>query len=394
MDKTQCTEKLANLKVCILIPTYNNQATLKRVLDGVLDYTSSVIVVNDGSTDATKELLGSYATITQIHFPHNQGKGMALRKGFEMALSMGYEFAITIDSDGQHFPDDIPNFVLALEQANTKDLLLIGARNMSQSGVPKKSSFGNNFSNFWYKVETGINLNDTQSGFRLYPIHALKDMRFYTRKFEFEIEVLVRAAWGDIEVRNIPIQISYDAAERVSHFRPFRDFTRISILNTCLVFLTFIYIKPKRFFKKKNIRQFLVENVLGSKDSPRKKSLSIALGVFIGLSPFWGLQTPIVLFLAFLLRLNPLISFAFSNISIPPFIPFIVIASVQIGNLLLGSNISVDFTEFPNDLDMVTHLKTYITGSLSLGLMLGSLFGLSAYFILQFLEKRNRMTNG
>src|SRR5690606_30654115 len=136
-------------------------------------------------------------------------KGNALRKGFEKARSLGYTHAITIDSDGQHFPSDIPLFIETLENATSKALLLIGARNMSQEGIPKKSSFGNRFSNFWFWFETGIRLSDTQSGFRLYPLEELSKLSLYTKKFEFEVEVIVKAAWQDVEVKNIPIQIHY-----------------------------------------------------------------------------------------------------------------------------------------------------------------------------------------
>ena len=120
---------------------------------------------------------------------------------------------------------------------------------MAQEGVPKKSSFGNKFSNFWFWVETGIWLEDTQSGFRLYPLSYLKEMKFYTKKFEFEIEVIVRAAWQGTSVKNIPIKVKYDETERVSHFRPFKDFTRISIFNTILVLITIFYIMPRDLIK-------------------------------------------------------------------------------------------------------------------------------------------------
>ena len=127
---------------------------------------------------------------------------------------------------------------------------------MTQSGIPKKSSFGNNFSNFWFTFETGVKLTDTQSGYRLYPLKPLANLRYYTNKFEFEIEIIVRASWKGIKVKNVPIQVLYDESERVSHFRPFKDFTRISVLNTVLVLISLIYIKPRDFFrslKKKRI---------------------------------------------------------------------------------------------------------------------------------------------
>lgn len=239
---------IKELRICVLIPTYNNHKTLKRVLDGVLIFTDNVIVVNDGSTDTTAEILQQYPTITVIHLEKNRGKGHALRLGFQKALSMGFSYAITIDSDGQHYPDDIPVFVAALKKEN-RDVLLIGSRNMSQEGIPRKSSFGNHFSNFWYKFETGIALEDTQSGYRLYPLRKIPK-RYFTPKFEFEIEVIVRAAWDGVPVKNVPVKVLYDPAERVSHFRPFQDFTRISILNTVLVSIALAYIKPRDLLRK------------------------------------------------------------------------------------------------------------------------------------------------
>ena len=246
MDFSNIRHKIDELKVCVLIPTYNNHKTLKRVIDGVLDYTNQIIIVNDGSTDATDAILNEYESqFVVVKIAQNKGKGNALRVGFKEAVNNGYHYALTIDSDGQHFSHDIPNFIEELEQRN-KPVLIIGSRQMEQDGIPKKSSFGNKFSNFWFWFETGIKLNDTQSGYRLYPLKFIPK-RFWTTKFEFEIEVIVRTAWKGIEVINIPIDILYDPNERVSHFRPFKDFTRISILNTFLVFLTIFYIKPRNF---------------------------------------------------------------------------------------------------------------------------------------------------
>src|SRR5690606_8918040 len=140
--------------------------------------------------DATRQILANFPSIKHIHFPANRGKGVALRTGFESAREMGFDYAITIDSDGQHFPDDIPVFVEVMEQSS-QPTLAIGSRNMSQSGVPAKSSFGNRFSNFWFWFETGKRLTDTQSGYRLYPLHHIP-AKLFTNKFELEIEVIVR----------------------------------------------------------------------------------------------------------------------------------------------------------------------------------------------------------
>jgi glycosyltransferase involved in cell wall biosynthesis len=375
-------EHINRNNVCVIVPTYNNHKTLKRVLDSVLLYTTNVIVVNDGSTDETHRILENYPHLAQIHFPKNSGKGMALRKGFKEAIRLGYDYAITIDSDGQHFASDIPLFVS--EISNDNPMVLIGKRNMMQEGVPKKSSFGNKFSNFWFWFETGNRLEDTQSGFRLYPLKHIPK-KYFTTKFEFEIEVIVRSAWKGIPVKNIPVQVLYDPAERVSHFRPFQDFTRISILNTVLVFITLFYIKPRDFFsnlKKKGIKDFFLENILENNDSNTKKSLSIALGVFIGISPFWGLQTIIVLALAVLFKLNKVISFAFSNISFPPFIPFIIYGSLKIGGNFIQSSKPLFFDSSMTFSDIQVNINQYLVGSFILAAAMSILFGLSGFILL------------
>lgn len=385
------SQRIDDLKICILIPTYNNENTLKRVIDGVLGYTKAIIIINDGSTDSTSDILGNYPNITQVHLPKNKGKGNALRVGFKHALDLDYDFALTIDSDGQHFPEDIEVFVNALENSETKDVLFIGSRDMNQEGVPSKSSFGNKFSNFWFWVETGIKLNDTQSGYRLYPIRKLKDVKLITNKFEFEIEVIVKAAWRDVEVKNIPVKVLYDESERVSHFRPFKDFTRISILNTWLVFLTFFYIKPRNLFrslKKKGIKRFFIEDFLGSSDTPSKKALSIALGVFIGLSPFWGFHTFLVIFLAVVLNLNKAIAFAFSNVSLPPFIPFILYASSKIGQFVLGVKYEYTIEEMTQNFEAMQHLKTYIVGSFTLATISAIVVGFIGFLFFSMLGSK------
>ncbi|AFL80416.1 glycosyl transferase [Aequorivita sublithincola DSM 14238] len=397
MNQKLLSENFKTLKCCVIIPTYNNYKTLQQVVEGVLVFTEDVIVVNDGSTDSTAEILLQFPQIQQILLIKNKGKGNALRQGFKHADSLGYRYAITIDSDGQHFPEDIPVFVEALENDSNKEILLIGARNMTQLGVPKKSSFGNKFSNFWFWVETGTRLQDTQSGFRLYPLFAMKNLKFYTNKFEFEIEAIVKAAWSGIEVKNVPIRIHYELENRVSHFRPFKDFTRISILNTWFVLVTFFYIKPRNLFrklKKKGLKRFIMEDLLGSDDSAEKKALSIALGVFIGFSPIWGFHTISVIFLAILFKLNKAIAFAFSNVSLPPFIPFILYFSLKLGSWILGENFVLSLNEIDPSLELMKYLKSYIVGSLALSVSAAIMCGIAGYLILTLFERKNIFNNG
>lgn len=384
-------DTMRRLKCCVLIPTYNNAGTLVRVLQGVLQHTRNIIVINDGASDGTREILKNYPKIHQVHLPINKGKGHALKIGFKEARGLGYDFAISIDSDGQHFPEDIAVFLEALQKEETKNVLYIGSRNMKQHDVPGSSSFGNRFSNFWFWFETGTWLTDTQCGYRLYPLKEIEKLKLYTPKFEFEIEVIVKAAWSGTLVKNIPVKISYDETERVSHFRKGPDFARISVLNTVFVIVTLFYIKPRDFFrkvKKKGIQKFLAEDVLGSNDSPRKKAFSIALGLFIGLSPFWGLQTLLVLGLTFLFKLNKPIAFAFSNISLPPFIPFILYFSIQIGIWITGETNFFALDNIMENLVALKGLKAYLIGSFILATVVSVISGLIGYLILSQIAKR------
>lgn len=393
---TAIQERMQQHRCCVIIPTYNNEKTLAKVLNSVLEYTSNIIVVNDGATDSTPEILETFPQIEKVHFKKNEGKGKALKVGFKTALDRGYEFAITIDSDGQHFAEDIAIFLDTLETEQTKNVLYIGARNMSQSDVPGKSSFGNKFSNFWFWFETGTWLTDTQCGYRLYPLKEIQKLKLYTPKFEFEIEVIVKASWHGTLVKNVPVKILYDDKDRVSHFRTVPDFTRISILNTWFVLVTVFYIKPRNFFrklKKKGVKKFLLEDVMGSNDPPSKKAFSIALGVFVGLSPFWGLHTVLVLFLAVLFKLNKPIAFAFSNVSLPPFIPFVVLASLKIGSWILGESFTFSLDAIHQNFDFLTHLKAYIIGSLLFATGSALILGGIGYLTLTYWGKRKIAVN-
>jgi len=369
-------------KVCVLLPTYNNSGTIAGVIDGIRLLTNDLIVVNDGSTDDTALILDQYPDIQLISYTTNKGKGNALLTGFRYAISKGYHYAITIDSDGQHNPADIPAFAEKLKE--TGQALIIGERNMEQASVPGKSNFGRKFSNFWFKVETGIDHNDTQSGFRLYPLLAFENMKFYTPKFEFEIEILVRLAWKGIKVESVPVSVRYfPKEERVSHFRPFRDFTRISILNTALVFLALAWHRPLMYIKGKNLSGFF----FNSSETVLKRSLSVAFGVFMGIIPIWGFQLVAAIALAFLFRLNKPLVILFANISIPPMIPLILFLSLVCGKLWI---VNADIPLFNSALNLETvkpFLMQYIFGSISLAILSAIVFGTLTFIVLSTFKR-------
>ncbi|MEI6434587.1 MAG: DUF2062 domain-containing protein [Bacteroidota bacterium] len=376
---------------CVIIPTYNNENTLADVINGVLEHTSDVIVVNDGSTDNTAFILTRFPKLQIINIPVNTGKGWALREGFKLAIKQGFRYAVTIDSDGQHFPDDLPLFLDLI--AKEPDSIILGARNMMQDGVPGTSSFGHNFSIFWFKVETGIRIADVQTGFRLYPLNKIKEIkRFFTKKYEFEVEVLVRLAWRNVKILSLPVKVYYAPKEiRVSHFRKFRDFTRVSITNSLLVFMALLWVRPVAFFRsmgKKSLREFIREYIVNSEDSNARLASSVALGLFIGVAPLWGWQIVTTIGLAHLLKLNKFVAVTASNISLPPILPLILFLSYLAGGWILGVNVdSFRYNSGINFQWIKENLFQYIIGSLALGISLALVFGALSFFLFQKFRK-------
>ena len=328
-------ETLASLHCTVIIPTYNNGRTIGDVIRQVLEYTADVIVVDDGCTDNTREILASFGSAVRhvITHPVNMGKGQALLDGLRLARKLGFTYAITIDSDGQHYPSDIPVFIDAI--VKEPGSLLVGGRNLFADGMAAKSTFANRFSNMWFRIETGIHLFDTQSGFRLYPLEKMNlDNRHLTGGYEFELETLVFSAWEGINVRNVPIRVLYQSGEdRVSHFKPVRDFARISLVNICFVSCCLFWRWPK---------QFVSRYIINAEDSNLKVALAIAVGVFCGIIPIWGFQLIAAIGIAGLFGLSKTIAGVASNVSIAPVAPFIVGGSWWIGHRLMDGWLSAD----------------------------------------------------
>lgn len=393
MDGTTTTykERMKALKCAVLIPTYNNSSTIAKVIEDVKDFAQDIIVVNDGSTDNTSEILSTIKDIRVIEYTQNRGKGHALKLGLGKAYEWGYRYAITIDSDGQHYADDIPVFIQRIEQV--PDSLLIGARNLTADNMPSKNTFANKFSNFWYKVETGQKLTDTQSGFRLYPLDKLQNVRLITRRYEFEVEIIVRAAWRGVNVENVPIKVYYPPEEeRVSHFRPLRDFTRISILNTILVLYALLFYYPWNFLrhlKPANVKKFIDEQIIHSKDSNLRMAAAMGWGIFCGIIPIWGYQMIFAGVAAHFMKLNKIVTLVFSNISIPPMIPFLLYGSMVAGSIVLGKEniFSIDNISFDT---IGSSLNQYIVGSFVFATVAGLTVFATALLIMIVCKRKSR----
>ncbi|WP_245957485.1 DUF2062 domain-containing protein [Chitinophaga flava] len=389
---TTHNEHFERHRAAVLIPTYNNASTLEAVVQDALSYTTHIIVVNDGATDHTSHILDKYPQLHRVSYSPNRGKGIALRRGFEYALTQGYDYVITMDADGQHFASDLPGM---LDKISTDPgTLVIGARNLNQENMPGKNTFANKFSNFWFYVETGLKGPDTQSGYRLYPLHRMGRIRWWCTKYEFEIEVLVRSAWKGVKIDWTPVKVYYPPAEeRISHFRPFRDFSRISVLNTILVLITFLYIKPRDLFlyllKKENWKKMWREEVLNASESNARKAAAIGFGVFMGIVPIWGFQLLVAMLVSIRLKLNKALVFLAAHISTPPLTPFVIFAGFLVGKIWMGRSAKdLLFDDKITFAAIGDNLLQYVLGSITLAIIAGvAAWGIS-YLLFALLRRK------
>ncbi|HEX4926010.1 MAG TPA: glycosyltransferase family 2 protein, partial [Bdellovibrionales bacterium] len=255
------------LRFRVCIPTYDNPATIAGVVRDVLNAAPfPVLVVDDGSHEPVAPILqreGLLGNRVQVlRFETNRGKGAALQAAFTDSVKNGFTHLVTVDGDGQHLASEM-DCLITVAKENPWDLI-IGNRKLESATVPGISKFGRKFSNFWVDYQTGFKILDSQSGFRIYPLFHVQSMTFWTRKFDFEIEVLIRLLWRGVSIREVQCRVHYPPPEeRVSHFRKFRDNVRISALNTILVILS----------------------LLKSHQAPREIGVAVGLGILIGCTP-------------------------------------------------------------------------------------------------------------
>lgn len=341
------------VKIAVLIPTYNNASVLRAVLEDVKKHLRDelIIVVNDGSTDNTELILKKISGIEVLSYKNNCGKGIALQRGFNKAKELGVTNVITFDGDGQHLAEDLPTFIEKTKKEPSK--LFVGHRIIPyDKGVepPSRSSIGRKFGNFWYKFITRISLNDTQCGFRSYPLAKVLAIKSKRKKYEYEQELLIKMAWNGVPVEELDIHIYYQPeGESMSHFRPFRDFVHISRVNSRYAFIRvvnpFLFLDAPGNTWREKIRA-LVKHELRGNVSPRYAALSVALGVFFGLSPIHGFQVVSAMGLAIVFGLNKPLTFLGVSISSAPMLPFIIALEVAVGKLFVPQYLFAMDTKF------------------------------------------------
>lgn len=214
--------------VAVVIPAYNEEATIKDVAGNARACASLVIVVDDGSQDGTAEALAGLDVVV-LRNATNCGKGASLKRGMTYALQRGATTVITMDADGQHMPQDSPR-LLAMAQEHPNDII-VGARLIDAEIFPRRRYYANQVANFFISWAAGYAIKDSQSGFRLYPAKLLQQPRIAKIRapgFAFESEILIEAARLGFESKPVPIAVVYGKEARASHFRPVLDILRIT----------------------------------------------------------------------------------------------------------------------------------------------------------------------
>ena len=229
---------MSTFRPCILIPTYDNPRTVRRVVERVRAHLPEVVVVDDGSGPEHRAIVASLGHEGLAHVTHrtrNGGKGAAVKTGFEVATGLGYTHALQVDADGQHALGDIPRF-LALAQAQP-DALVLGQPRFDDT-APLGRRIGRKISLFWTWAEAGSAIGDAMCGFRVYPLSsALEASRRTGDRMDFDPEIAVRIAWTGAPILQVPTAVRYVAREAggVSHFKPWLDNWLISTMHTRLM---------------------------------------------------------------------------------------------------------------------------------------------------------------
>ena len=380
------------MNFCVVIPVYNQGDTVGSVALAAQRY-FPVVIVDDGSTD--NPALPEVQAI--VRFPENRGKGAALRAGFVQARKLGFTHVITLDADGQHNPDELPKLAAACRaQPNA---LVVGVRDLRRDGAPAGRRRANAVSNFWFRVETGIPLSDTQCGFRAYPLAEIEQIQTHAERYAFELEMLVRAAWLGLPLVAVPIGVSYAPGMVArSHSRPVWDVARITIMNIGLVLQSWIIpLQLRRALSREGLkgltfgqrlREVFHYFLTDQAQTPRGIAGAVGLGLFCGIAPIWGYQMVAAATLAHFFGLNKAIALIASNISIPPVAPFILYGGLALGHWLFTGH----GLHFPADQMTMAkaweYLGHWFVGSFALGALVASLGTLTTYLVARLLANR------
>ena len=383
-----------------VIPVFNNKDTVKSVALECRRFLPNVVVVDDGSTDADVAEIFRETDIPVVQHAENLGKGKAILTALRYVEEHGGRYMITIDADGQHIPADLEKFIPLLQ--NDDPLIVVGCRKFNGEHIPDKSRFGRKFSNFWLRVESGISIDDCQSGFRSYPVKYLSRLKLKGSYYDFETEVLTKAAWAGFQFKMVEVDVYYpEPQHRVSSFRPILDNLRISHMHACLVGRRLLPFPHKRLvpaeekaFDPKMLRHpvKLMKSLLKENATPEGLAVSAAVGTFLAVLPLISVHMLVIIYVATRLHLNKVMAVAIQNLCMPPLVPAICIELgyyMRHGRWLTEISFRTIFEQLPQ------RLLEWVLGSLIVAPVLATIIGVVVYIVSRNLRRKagNHGTN-
>lgn len=378
------------------VPVFNNKDTVRDVVAGCQSVIKNVVVIDDGSTDADVLSLLSDIDVVVLRHEKNNGKGDAIRTASKYIEARSGFYMITIDADGQHNPADIEKFIPLLDENDPS--IIIGCRNFNTENIPKKSRFGRKFANFWLRVETGIYIDDCQSGFRAYPVRYLNQIKFKGSHYDFEAEVLAKAVWAGLTLKTVAIDVLYPESEnRVSSFKPFLDNLRISLIHSMLIGRSLVPLRHKKLVKQKKHDLKILRHpgkflmmLLKENATPEGLAMSAAVGTFLAVLPLLFVHTVVILYVATRLNLNKIVAVNVQHFFMPPFVPVLCIEVgyyIRNGHWLTDVSFTTIFSQFSD------RLIEWLLGSLIIAPIGAVLMGIIIFFSAT-LVKRQTTANG
>ena len=378
-----------------VIPVFNNKDTVKDIVMDCRSRLQQVVVVDDGSTDVDVSTLFSGTDIVVLRHEKNRGKGEAILTALRYVETRGGRFMITLDADGQHYPRDIEKFIPLLQDDETA--IVVGCRTFHAKNIPGSSRFGRRFANFWLRVETGVSINDCQSGFRAYPVRYLSRMKLTGSYYDFEAEVLTSAVWAGLQLKTVDIDVWYpEPQQRVSSFKPFVDNFRISCMHTRLVgrrLLPFPHRKlvpaSKKHLDSSMLRHpvRLLKVLLKENATPGGLAMSAAVGTFLAVLPLISIHTLVIIYVATRLHLNKVIAVNIQHLCMPPFVP---LACIELGYFMRNGRWLTEISLNTIFGQLTDRLFEWLLGSLIIAPVGAVTVGGSVFLAAQALQKRAR----
>jgi glycosyltransferase involved in cell wall biosynthesis len=383
-------------RVWCAVPVFNNGRTVRDVVKECRALLAHVLVVDDGSTDADVTALLAELDVVVLKHRQNLGKGAAILTASRYIEQHGGLYMITIDADGQHYPKDISTFLPQLREEEPS--IIIGSRDFNTENVNSGSRFGRSFANFWLMIETGVRIDDCQSGFRAYPVQYLNQLRFKGSRYDFEAEVLAKAAWAGLKLRTVPIRVHYPRPkERVSSFKPFLDNLRLTGIHSMLVGRRLLPVPHKKLVQHagdttysllrhpgKVLKMLLLENA-----TPEGLAASAAVGMFLAVLPLLFVHTLVILYVSLRLNLNKIVAMNIQHLAMPPFIPAVCI---EVGYYLRNGQWLTDLTFKTVFEQFSSRLYEWFLGSLIIAPLSAVIVG-GIMFVTATVIKRIRCSN-